>query len=117
MKKTSIKTFHCYFVIGSNRNYDKETHISKKELLKLVKIHQEHTKTKSQAVCVSDCKIVFEDYEEDCYKLEVINYPRFPSREDQIVKYLSELIEYLMLNLDQQRVTLVTPTKSIMFEN
>lgn len=46
-----------------------------------------------------------------------IQYPRFPRSEKEIKDRALKLAERLMIGLNQYRVTVVTPTESIMLEN
>jgi len=46
-----------------------------------------------------------------------INYPRFPRGSEEILDRAIKLAEKLMRGLNQYRVTITTPTKSIMLEN
>lgn len=113
-----VDTFWCYFLLGSNKGYDISTIITFDEVIKHISNFQ--TKYDGESVSVNvapNNTIVFKDYKEMCYRVEAINYPRFPKTERQIAKFMLTLMEYLMINLDQQRITLVTSDKSIMLEN
>lgn len=113
-----IETYWCYFLIGSNRGYDTTTLITEEELLKHITNFQNKYWKESCSVNVApNNTIVFQDYKEMCYKVEAINYPRFPKTERDIYEFMLTLMEYLLVNLDQQRITLVTPHKSVMLEN
>lgn len=46
-----------------------------------------------------------------------IQYPRFPRTENEIDRRAYSLAELLMQGLHQNRVTITTPTQSIMLEN
>ena len=46
-----------------------------------------------------------------------IQYPRFPNTEEEIRGRALNLAEILMYELEQYRVTVTTPTESIMLEN
>ena len=47
----------------------------------------------------------------------LINYPRFPSSANSIRTKATEIAEGLMALLKQQRVTVVYPDQTVMFEN
>lgn len=113
-----VETFWCYFLVGSNRGYDTTTFISYEEIIKHVSNFQQKYWNESISVNVStNNTIVFKDYKEMCYRVEAIQYPRFPKSEKEIIEFMLTLMEYLAVNLDQQRITLVTPNKTVMFEN
>jgi hypothetical protein len=113
-----VDTHWCYFLIGSNRGYDTSTFITQKELQDHIANFQKKYWKESCSVNVAPNNvIVFQDYKEMCYKVEAINYPRFPKEERDIYEFMLTLMEYLATNLEQQRITLVTSTKSIMLEN
>lgn len=118
MKKKRVDTFYCYFVIGVNHGYDKDTEISKQQLIDHIANFQKQYWDDSCSVNVADQQtIVYGDYCEDCYKVEAINYPRFPKKRSKIEKFMLTLIEYLMVNLKQNRITLVMPDSTIMLQN
>ena len=113
-----VDTFWCYFLLGSNKAYDTNTHIALDEVLKHVKTFQEkYWKDSVSVVVTPNNTVVFKNYNESCYRVEAINYPRFPKTEKEICEFMLTLMEYLMLNLDQQRISLVTPSKTVMIEN
>jgi len=113
-----VDTYWCYFLLGSNKGYDVNTHIELPEVLKHISNFQEKYWKDSVSVNVTpNSTIIFKDYNKSCYRIEAINYPRFPKTEREIYEFMLTLMEYLALNLDQERITLVTPSKSIMIEN
>lgn len=113
-----VETYWCYFLIGSNRGYDTSTLITQEELIThITNFQNKYWKDSMSVSVVPNNTIVFKEYSEMCYCVEAINYPRFPKEEHDICEFMLTLMEYLAINLEQQRITLVTPTKSIMLEN
>jgi len=47
------------------------------------------------------------DYAEAGWEIAVINYPRFPRTPEQLTDFMGELREFLMLELRQNRVTIM----------
>ena len=68
------------------------------------------------SACVSECDIVLSGQLEPHFKLDFINYPKFPLEEKQF-KYEVELLAvYLMAELSQNRIVIVYHNETKMFE-
>jgi hypothetical protein len=61
----------------------------------------------------------YEDREgwEDGYIVGLINYPRFPKDQEDIRKYAFTLAKLLKDKLEQKRVSIVFPDKTVMLED
>lgn len=118
MKRTIVDTYTVYFLMGSNKAYDTTTLISLDDLLTSIKNFQAKYWKEPLSVNVTpNNTIILNDYKESCYRVQAINYPRFPKKPAEINEFMLTLMEYLMVNFDQERLTLVTPTTSTMLEN
>jgi hypothetical protein len=121
--KIKIKTEECstyegFLTVGSVRGYGGEG-VSKDMLLREVSNFQKAFKKVNSYGCsvrVIDSQIIYCDYLENCYDLCVINYPRFPLTESQIDTFLLQLAQYLLKSLGQERITVVKPGNSVMYE-
>lgn len=66
-------------------------------------------------VTVERCAYVYTGGMEDGVKVRLVNYPRFPSTEEEIVGKAMSLALKLVIGLFQQSAMLVTPYKTIWF--
>ena len=56
------------------------------------------------------------EYGEDGWEIAIINYPKLKAEIEDIELFSESLAEYLLDVFQQKRVTLVTPSMSIMYE-
>jgi len=57
------------------------------------------------------------DYSEDGWEVAVINYPRKPRDRIILESFMFELAQHLLDVLKQNRISVVTPEKIVMFES
>lgn len=62
-------------------------------------------------------EILFKDYYEECWDITAIQYPRFPLPETELEDIMSKLAEFLLDQLNQNRITVCFPDKHVMFES
>lgn len=67
-------------------------------------------------VTITPTRFLYVDGREDGFVVGLINYPRFPSNNYDITERAVELGKRLMKRLQQYRITITTPTVSIMLE-
>ena len=70
-----------------------------------------------QCVTITPTEYRYVDGHENGVIIGFINYPRFPSAPVEITKRAMELANILMTNLNQKRVSIITPDKTYMIEN
>lgn len=78
---------------------------------------QEYCDIVGECVHVMECDYIYKKGREPGVKIGFIQYPRFPKSKEQMVERAKELSEGLMDLFNQLRVTIVTPSKSIMITN
>lgn len=118
MKITKTTKFNAVVTLGLQKGYSKETWTKAQVICTL----QEAQKTLSDSeaiylsAAVSDCQIVLNDQNEPSVKLEFINYPKFPLKEQIFKEKVKELTENLMKRLEQNRVVIIFHDELLMLE-
>ena len=113
-----VSTFEAYLTIGGTRGYGGGT-FCLDELEEYIASFQGTFKEEYEygcAVRVAECSIVCQDYQEDCWTVAVINYPRFPLTPFQIEQFMICLAAALLAEFDQERITIVSPVRTSMLE-
>jgi hypothetical protein len=87
------------------------------EINKAISICQEYIDSKKECVTVTPTTFVYVGNSEPGFVVGFIRYPRYINSKREITKRALELGKILMEKLGQNRVTITTPTKSIMLEN
>lgn len=113
MKTTEVKTYFANIYVGLRVGYRNEIN----SIDKVNNICQDYCNKISYCVTITPTKFVYKNGEEPGAIIGLINYPRFPSEEDQILKKALDLAEILQKELKQYRVSIVTPDKTIMLED
>jgi len=115
--KTST-TYEAYLTIGSVRGYN-GNHIDRSELISAISHFQcnfEKENSFSCGVRILDSEVVFQGYSEKCWDVRIINYPRFPHCDLLLNAFIIGLASHLLVSLDQERISVVTPDNTVMFE-
>lgn len=116
----SIPTYECKLYIGSREGYHGESFKYSDVATKVEKFN-DGRKANKIYICgirITTCYIaISSDYSEPGYELAVINYPRFPFSDLQINQYMFDLGEYLLVELKQNRMSLVTPSTTYLLKN
>ena len=114
MKKT--KTFWVDIYVGTKDGYDGYPPYQSRESLlqKIVDICQHYTDEVGLGVTVNPTTFVYKDGSEHGARVGLINYARFPSDPKAILKHAIRLAKLLRKHMHQERVTVMTPTESIM---
>lgn len=118
MKKVICDTYHASAVIGLQKGYSGEMltmEAFRAALLKAQAILKDNTGI-LLSVKLTPCEIVFLGQEEPSVTLEFINYPRYPLPYEQWKHGVLTLTEHLMRLLHQNRVVVVFPGETVMFE-
>jgi len=68
------------------------------------------------SACISECEIVLSGQAEPHFKLDFINYPKFPLEETQFKAEVELLAIYLMEELSQNRLVIVFHNETKMLE-
>lgn len=118
MNSLTSKTFTAQATIGLYKGYTSEL-ITLKEfktaLLSVQKMVDNELEIKLSTK-ITLCEIVFLGQEEQSVTLDFIQYPKFPIEEEKLKQAILFLVEKLMLTLQQNRVTIIFLTETIMLE-
>lgn len=119
MNITSKPNYSASITIGSQIGYS--TDLYSKEILisVLQQFQKEQIKERNVylSACISNCDIVLSGQVEPHFKLEFINYPKFPLEEKPFKKEIELLTVFLMDKLTQNRIVVVYHNETKMFEN
>lgn len=116
MKTKVLGTFECRLYLGSIYE-DSKAFIYEHKLFK--EIHRVQ-KAFGKPVPVRVTKTTFvcaPKYIEDGWEIAVINYPKAKTDPEIIEEFMEMLAEDLLVTFQQKRITLVTPSISIMYES
>lgn len=119
MKITTIKPFKAIVNIGLEYGYSQKP-IQKNEILESISEYQKQLVLEKEiylSCSVIDSLIVLNNQREKHLKLEFINYPKFPTKENTLKNYVEKLTVFLMKKFHQNRVVVefLDETKMIEF--
>lgn len=115
MKARSATTYEVRVYMGSI-NEETKKKFSKKTIIESVGKFQDKQK---QIIPVRMTKTIFvcgEDYSEKGWELAVINYPRTETESRHLDSFMLSLAEYILHEFKQNRVSVVMPLETVMFE-
>jgi len=117
-KVTSCRTVECYLTVGSQVRYGGRT-VSYDELCGYVSQFQIDFEEEHGYFCsvrILRSEVIVQKYYEMCYDIHVVNYPRFPFCEDFIFNFARCLTKYLLVKMDQNRISLFMSGETEMYE-
>ena len=113
----TLPTYEVRAYIGSVRGYDGEN-FNKEELIEAIGHYQSIIEQDlAIAVRVTPTSFVFQNYVEDGWEIAAINYPRFPKKPRQIDDFMFGLSRYLLNRFEQNRMSVVSPSVTILLES
>lgn len=110
---TVTKSFNAQIWCGLRAGYTDYYHT----IAEANKIISEYVNDKRWCVTVTPTHYHYVDGSEPGFVVGIIQYPRFEYIENEIIDRMTELATKLMIQLQQNRVTITTPTHSIMLSN
>ncbi|WP_313267521.1 hypothetical protein [Epilithonimonas vandammei] len=113
IRETAIKTFQASIFIGLEKGYTQKR-IFEDEVFQTVRRFQlvnSEERNIFLSASISDCNIVLNNQNEPHFKIDFINYPKFPLEESVI-----SLSKELMIKHNQNRMVVVFPDETIMLE-
>ena len=116
MKTETIGTFECRLYLGS---FFEDTKVPFYENRLLKEIHRVQNNF-GKPVPLRVTKTIFvcsPKYVEDGWEIAAISYPRAKTGPEIIQKFMEVLAEDFLSTFQQKRITLVTPSISIMYES
>lgn len=110
-------TYEVKAYIGSRRGYNGAT-ISEQEIIDII-THEQAGLTCKHPIPVRMTKTEFIclDYREEGWELAAINYPRYPQYKETILAFMLQLGQKLCCHLEQNRVSVVAPDRTTMYES
>jgi len=115
MKVKIEKTFEVKLYLGSREAY-KGREFSFDELTSFIGQFQKD-RDDACPLRIAQCSFIFEDYLEQGWEVAVINYPRFPKEEKELWDFMCSLGDALLEHFKQNRITVMSPTQTQMFES
>ena len=112
MLAKTVDTFTATIYVGLKRGYSNFVH----SYADAIKIVTNFTNKVQIGVTVTPTHFYYVSGDEPGLIIGFINYPRFPSTPEEIERKVIELVTLLHEKLEQYRITVVFPTKTIMFD-
>jgi len=112
MYTASVPTFEVYIYLGRRHGYTDELND-----LEDIKVLCDKFVECGLCVTIQELEYIYTGGREPGVKIGLINYPRFPSTEDKIMKQAHDLAEMLMKETNQFRCTVVNDSRIYLLEN
>ena len=117
MRIKKANTFEARLYIGSVQGYH-GTPFTFEELKQEVgNLQSESPKEEMIPVRIAPTNFVCGNYSEAGWEIAAINYPRFPKAEALITSFMMELAKRLLVCFNQNRISIIFPNETIMFES
>lgn len=119
MERICIEPFSATVTMGLQRGYTSKL-IDKSDIISwLQKVQDQLIEERGLrlSVCISECEIVFSGQVEPHLKLSMINYPRFPLKEETLKETIELVVRDLMKAFSQNRIIIEYLDETVMFEN
>lgn len=117
MRIRKANTFEARLYIGSVQGYH-GTPFTFEELKEEVgNLQSESPKEEMIPVRIAPTNFVCGNYSEAGWEVAAINYPRFPKAEALITLFMMELAKRLLVCFNQNRISIIFPNETIMFES
>ena len=119
MNIISTPNYSATITIGSQIGYSTDLYSKKTLINALQQFQKEQIKERNVylSCCISECEIVLSEQIEPHFKLDFINYPKFPLEEKPFKNEIELLTVFLMDELHQNRIVVVYHNETKMFEN
>lgn len=116
MNFKTTSTYWCRIFVGTNPGYAKKdvTPVSEE---RLEEICQEYCDTVGLCVNVSKTKYIYRHGKENGVIVELINYPRFPKTNHDILSHALVLAKILKEEAKQIGVSIMTPDTTILLRD
>jgi hypothetical protein len=117
MKETVCSSWSATMTVGQIRGYHGD-------LIPTKNLHDEINRYQTSlpmelkcAVKIISSEIRFEDYNEHCWDITVISYPRFPKEIYILEDFMKGLAKHLLEKFEQNRITICFPDRHVMIES
>ncbi len=108
-------TYEVKVYIGSRRQYN-GTDISKQDVIDVITMEQRHHEP-TFPIRITKTEYISLDYREEGWELAVINYPRYPREKEELLSFMLQLGQKLCCHLEQNRVSVIAPDQTTMYES
>lgn len=113
MKMKTVNTLQIDIHVGLREGYSNVIH----HYEEVLDICQDYCDKVLLCVSVQKVDYIYTDGRDPGAKVTIINYPRFPTEYSELVDHAHKIANILLKRLGQNRVSIVTPEKTIMIEN
>jgi hypothetical protein len=104
MNFATCENYEVKIWIGSIRGYNGKKFLLKTLLKKIGEFQKKHEKPCS--LRVSPTTFIFQDYIENGWEIVCLNYPKFPKTPEEIDDFMMKLVQFLLIELEQNRITI-----------
>lgn len=107
------ESYNVQIWVGSRVGYTEKIH----QITEVEKICDEFVNEIQACVTITQTQFRYVNGDEPGVMVGIINYPRFPSTQDELLGKAINLATRLMCGLEQKRVSITTPDKTYMLED
>ena len=108
-------TYEVRAYVGSRRYYNGAA-LSEQDVIDVIAREQKLSGEKIP-VRMTKTEFICDDYREEGWELAAINYPRHPKEKKTILDFMLQLGKSLCFHLEQNRVSVIAPDRTTMFES
>ena len=115
MNYSTSPTYEVKLWTGSVRGYNGKKFLLKTLLNKISDFQK--GREDSISLAVTPTTFIFKDYIEEGWEIAARNYPRFPQPPEKIDDFMMRLAQYLLVELEQNRITISDAENSVTLES
>jgi hypothetical protein len=104
------KTFFANIYVGAKEGYDGKEH----SLEEALNICQSYCDKIGYAFTVTETNFVYKYGREKGFIIGLIQYPRFPKKEREIIEHAIQIASIFLVKFKQNRISIVTNKKTYM---
>jgi hypothetical protein len=112
LNSVTVRTYYAEIYFGTKEGYEGDV-ASERFVYSLL---QDYVDKVGLGLFVQKGEFLYTKGNEPGYKVTIINYPRFPSTSEEIHKHAEAIVEILLRELKQYRITVCYPQVSMMYE-
>lgn len=112
MIEASLPTYYANIWLGLKNGYDGEIGD-----IQFVKNYCQEYVEKGLCVTITETEFIYTGGNEPGVIIGLINYPRFPKEDGEVLAEAIQLAEQLMRSFEQYRCSIVTPHRTFLMEN
>lgn len=119
MKLSKLKSFQGSIFLGLHYGYTNSL-IDKKLVIETLNQFQSNLIKEENiflSASVSECAIVLNQQNEPHFKIEFMNYPKFPLEASKLKELILNLAKLFMIEFKQNRIVVVFSDETIMLED